>query len=255
MLLMLSCLLACALDPLKHSPFRDEPPSAVEEDTAVVPDDEEPENEQPEDDSAEQEDSAQEVDTAQEEDTAPEEDTAQEGDSAQAEEDTAEDEPAQEPTDLDGDGFEAPDDCDDNDASVHPGAAEPIDGVDNDCDGDTDLENSRFEGGGGSTLYIADLDFTDSCSSEGWIEIDGSNVLAGEAVCEMERLGTQHIVLSGTVSGTTATIEATNDYGTMAYEGTFSTDGSTMTASFSGTQTVGAYEVEYSGSISLERVE
>src|SRR6185436_3895279 len=40
--------------------------------------------------------------------------------------------------DLDGDGFETPDDCADDDAAVHPGADEHCDGIDNDCDGDTD---------------------------------------------------------------------------------------------------------------------
>jgi len=40
--------------------------------------------------------------------------------------------------DLDGDGYAPPEDCDDSDASVHPGALEQCDGLDNDCDGLTD---------------------------------------------------------------------------------------------------------------------
>ncbi len=39
--------------------------------------------------------------------------------------------------DGDGDGFSA-DDCNDGDASIHPGVDDPCDGVDNDCDSETD---------------------------------------------------------------------------------------------------------------------
>jgi hypothetical protein len=41
-------------------------------------------------------------------------------------------------TDADGDGFASDVDCDDTDPAVNPGAVEVVDGVDNDCDGDTD---------------------------------------------------------------------------------------------------------------------
>ncbi|MFK7928048.1 MAG: MopE-related protein [Myxococcota bacterium] len=40
--------------------------------------------------------------------------------------------------DLDGDGFDAPEDCNDADPTIHPGRGEICDGVDNDCDGQAD---------------------------------------------------------------------------------------------------------------------
>jgi len=54
--------------------------------------------------------------------------------------------------DADGDGVEASDDCDDEDASVYPGADEACDEVDNDCDGDID------EGASDGASYYADDD-------------------------------------------------------------------------------------------------
>ncbi|MCB9744522.1 MAG: hypothetical protein H6741_10870 [Alphaproteobacteria bacterium] len=53
-------------------------------------------------------------------------------------------------TDLDQDGYAAPGDCDDEDPSVNPGAAELCDGLDNDCDGEVDEPGAE----GGQTFYV-----------------------------------------------------------------------------------------------------
>ncbi|MBN1335376.1 MAG: putative metal-binding motif-containing protein, partial [Deltaproteobacteria bacterium] len=76
--------------------------------------------------------------------------------------------------DADGDGVIAGVDCDDANAAVYPGAADVCDGVDNDCDGETD------EDGLGGSVFYADAD-ADSygdpttaglyCEApEGWVE-------------------------------------------------------------------------------------
>lgn len=49
------------------------------------------------------------------------------------------------PRDRDEDGYDETQDCDDEDAEVHPGAEEAFDGIDNDCDGRIDA-NGEFRG-------------------------------------------------------------------------------------------------------------
>ena len=74
------------------------------------------------------------------------------------------------PDDADGDGFAAEEDCNDNDASVYPGAAEVCDGVDNDCDGqkdndptdaDTWYEDADSDGYGSTTSSMQACDKPD----------------------------------------------------------------------------------------------
>ncbi|MFH1466576.1 MAG: putative metal-binding motif-containing protein [Pseudomonadota bacterium] len=52
--------------------------------------------------------------------------------------------------DADGDGFGVDEDCDDADAAIHPGADEACNGLDDDCDGETDE--------GVTTTFYADVD-------------------------------------------------------------------------------------------------
>jgi hypothetical protein len=77
-------------------------------------------------------------------------DAADGGDGADADTDTDTDTdvPGE---DADGDGFSPPEDCDDGNDAVNPGADEVCDGADNDCDGTTDLEPVE-------PVYYADFD-------------------------------------------------------------------------------------------------
>ncbi len=64
------------------------------------------------------------------------------------------------PNDLDGDGYELADDCDDDDAAVNSGVEEiPYDGIDNDCDEVTPDDDLDGDG------YAAADDCDDSDSS------------------------------------------------------------------------------------------
>ena len=60
--------------------------------------------------------------------------------------------------DLDGDGFEWGIDCDDDDASIYPGAPELCDSIDSDCDGDLLDDLDDLDGDGEPDCFDADID-------------------------------------------------------------------------------------------------
>jgi len=70
--------------------------------------------------------------------------------------------------DLDEDGFDLANDCDDEDDAIHPNATEVCDGVDNNCDGQTD-EGFDSDGDG-----IADCNDTEVCDG---VDNDGDGLI------------------------------------------------------------------------------
>src|SRR5262245_23580380 len=73
--------------------------------------------------------------------------------------------------DVDGDGFFQDEDCDDNDAAIHPGVPEICDGKDNDCNGRYD------DGAKDATTVYPDAD------GDGYAGDDAT----GMAVCEAKK--------------------------------------------------------------------
>ncbi len=76
--------------------------------------------------------------------------------------------------DADGDGFPAAEDCDDTDASVHPGATEECNGVDDDCNDQIDEGvETRFHADADGDTYGDASAFVSACSApEGYVEDD-----------------------------------------------------------------------------------
>lgn len=75
--------------------------------------------------------------------------------------------------DADGDGFAAAVDCDDGNASIYPGAPDPVcDGVDSDCDGDDDVDLDLD--GRPDECDPCPLDPTDTCDHQIslWLQVD-----------------------------------------------------------------------------------
>ena len=116
--------------------------------------------------------------------------------------------------DLDGDGFVAELDCDDNDPAVHPGAREFWDGKDNDCDGvadvsseyrwfvelepnDTELDEC-FDGGGQYLGTLAPLGMTSVVDGRIDTVVD-LDYAAGDRDClsfHMAETGVLHVEIS-----------------------------------------------------------
>ena len=80
------------------------------------------------------------------------------------------------PVDPDGDGFDSTEDCNNLDATVFPGAVEPCDGIDNDCDGEVDeattdaplaYRDADRDGEGDDTTAVATCTLAAGWSREG----------------------------------------------------------------------------------------
>ncbi|MCB9745214.1 MAG: hypothetical protein H6740_21715 [Alphaproteobacteria bacterium] len=73
-------------------------------------------------------------------------------------------------TDVDGDGFDASVDCDDEDPFIHPDAEEVCDGVDNNCDGVIDEGGSTWFADGDGDGYGIYTDTLEACETpEGYV--------------------------------------------------------------------------------------
>ena len=100
-------------------------------------------------------------------------DGADDDDSTSDDDDATGDDDDAGPVDADGDGFLQGDDCDDTDPTVHPGAKELCDAVDNDCDGAID-EMKPVDPGPATTLAVIG-DFGNGGFNEGVVAsmVDG----------------------------------------------------------------------------------
>ena len=86
--------------------------------------------------------------------------------------------------DLDGDGYMAEEDCDDNNSVVHPGIEELCDGIDNNCNGEIDegvtatFYQDLDEDGYGSSTQMVDVIINGDCND------DASQFPGGEEICD-----------------------------------------------------------------------
>ena len=113
--------------------------------------------------------------------------------------------PLLEVADVDGDGVTTCDgDCDDTDAATYPGAADPCDGVDQDCAGD--VGNEADADGDGSRLCDGDCNDADATVYPGAAELcDGiDNDCDGLSVDEVDDDGDAWMICAGDCDDTDA---------------------------------------------------
>ena len=98
--------------------------------------------------------------------------------------------------DDDGDGYTSDVDCDDDDPAVHPGAAEECsDGVDNDCDGDVDGDDTDC-GGADDDDTVGDDDDTADDDDDTAADDDAGHPPGGDGGCECGVVGRDGVQVS-----------------------------------------------------------
>ena len=88
--------------------------------------------------------------------------------------------PACIPLDLDADGYDVLDDCDDNDPNTYPGAVELCDGKDNNCDDLIDNSNDMCNDGLSCTTDTCGPSGCENIVLSGWCAIEGQCYSDGE---------------------------------------------------------------------------
>lgn len=180
------------------------------------------------------------------------------------------------PADDDGDTFTADEDCDDGDATVHPGAPEVGDDadVDEDCDGDADEADSGIDtcevdwtGTYTGTFEVVVTEtvigLSDTCSGTAAAYVDPtdtSDPVSVDVSCSFS--GIIASLFPGAQSGTfygafDSEDEVSGGFGvasiiTDTWEGTF-TAPDTFEGTFSGSTTYSGYSLSYTGTISTQR--